>query len=95
MQDSGGCVYRTPSDYDQLPCHGRDRLNPIGFGDAFVAGLLAQLHSTAFSVERSTIRRALQFANAAGTLAASRSGAKHALPTWPQVEAFLADSGND
>lgn len=52
-------------------------------GDAFAAGLAVRLAENASLIE------AVQFASAAGALAASGAGAQTAMPTREQIETFL------
>ncbi len=68
-----------------------EAIDTLGAGDAFVAGLLAQLmqSSLADSLEEVQMHEILRFSNACGALATQKSGAIPALPTRAQVEAFL------
>jgi fructokinase len=68
-------------------------VDATGCGDAFVAGLLAQLLELDRPLEyldELSLRTALRFANAAGALTATRKGVIPALPTRADIETFLA-----
>lgn len=69
-----------------------DALDSTGCGDAFVGALLTQLVKFGIANLDGHIRAALQFANAAGAITATRRGAIPALPTAQEVQAFLKKS---
>ena len=65
-------------------------IDPLGAGDAFVAGLLAGLLDLGGRTPREAdLARLLRFANAAGALATQRVGVIPALPTTADVNFFL------
>jgi sugar/nucleoside kinase (ribokinase family) len=74
-------------------------VDPVGAGDAFVAGFLAgifQSHTVLgfFSLKpdarREVLMRALNIANVCGTLTCTRHGDTAAMPTMKQVGEFLS-----
>jgi len=59
--------------------------NVLGAGDAFMSGFLrGWLHDL-------PLERCCELANAAGAIVVSRHGCAPAMPTWAEMEAFLAD----
>ncbi len=69
-------------------------IDTTGAGDAFTAAFLDQiLHSKLQpgQLQREDLARFLAFANAAGSLATSKTGAIPALPTKPEIEACLTE----
>jgi 5-dehydro-2-deoxygluconokinase len=58
--------------------------NVLGAGDAFMAGLLRGW------VRKEPLRNALRYANACGALVVSRHGCAPAMPSWIELEHFLA-----
>jgi 5-dehydro-2-deoxygluconokinase len=58
--------------------------NVLGAGDAFMAGFLRGW------LRDLPLERCCELANAAGALVVSRHGCAPAMPTWPEMEAFLA-----
>ncbi|MDN4094046.1 PfkB family carbohydrate kinase [Brevibacillus agri] len=66
--------------------------NPGGAGDAFWGSLLSQLLDAAEPLAAMTdarLRDMVRFANAAGALTTTRTGAIPALPVLAEVERFL------
>ena len=61
--------------------------NVLGAGDAFMSGFLRGW------LRDLPLERCCEIANAAGAIVVSRHGCAPAMPTWPEVEAFL--SGKD
>lgn len=62
-------------------------LNVLGAGDAFAAGLL-------YGLRRGwTLARAARVGNATGAIIVTRHGCANFMPTWPEVEAFVASHG--
>ncbi len=69
-----------------------DAIDSLGAGDAFVAGLLAQIlaaPSLEAILNEMDLKEILRFANACGALATQTAGAIPALPSREQVTAFL------
>ncbi len=66
-------------------------VDPLGAGDAFVAGMLSQLiyASKGQQLTQEQLERVMRYANAAGALACTRMGVIPALPTAAQLEEFL------
>ncbi|MGH6951524.1 MAG: bifunctional 5-dehydro-2-deoxygluconokinase/5-dehydro-2-deoxyphosphogluconate aldolase [Vitreimonas sp.] len=58
--------------------------NVLGAGDAFMAGFLRGW------LRNESIERACQIANASGAIVVSRHGCAPAMPTWTEMEHFLA-----
>ena len=62
-------------------------LNVLGAGDAFASGLL-------FGLRRDwPLARAVRLGNATGAIVVTRHGCANFMPTWPEVEAFVAAHG--
>jgi 5-dehydro-2-deoxygluconokinase len=60
--------------------------NVLGAGDAFMAGLLRGW------LKGESLERCCEWANACGAIVVSRLGCAPAMPTWPELERFVADS---
>ena len=60
--------------------------NVLGAGDAFMAGFLRGW------LRDEPLARCCDFANACGALVVSRHGCAPAMPTWPELQYFLAKS---
>jgi len=58
--------------------------NVLGAGDAFMAGFLRGW------LKDLPLERCCELANAAGAIVVSRHGCAPAMPTWPEMQAFLA-----
>ena len=94
-----GCSYRTSTHSGQISGYSVNTVEAIGAGDAFLAGLLAELLRTTSAsqgnlaaklpFERDGIERILRFACAAAALTTNQRGAVPDLPTRSQVEALL------
>lgn len=100
--DRDGCYFRTQKDANRLPGFGVKVADTIACGDAFLAALVAQLLRLSYTKSGTTpgiadfdfengslVRQACRYANAAGALTATRTGAIPALPTRRQLERFL------
>ena len=62
-------------------------LNVLGAGDAFASGLL-------FGLRRGwPLARAVRLGNATGAIVVTRHGCANFMPTWPEVEEFVAAHG--
>jgi 5-dehydro-2-deoxygluconokinase len=60
--------------------------NVLGAGDAFMSGFLRGW------LRDEPLARCCELANAAGAIVVSRHGCAPAMPTWPEMQAFLAAS---
>ena len=80
-----GVVMLDETGTHHLPAWPVEVVETIGAGDAF-AGVLASEVARGLS-----LAAALPLANAAGALAATRSGARDSLPTGAEIRAFLRD----
>ncbi len=78
-------LYRAGKEIAAVQPHRVDVVDSTGAGDAFTAALTVAL------VEGQEPSAALQFACAAGSLAATRPGAQPSLPHRSEVEDFLAE----
>ena len=90
-----GSYFRSAAGGEAVPGFQVATVDAVGCGDAFVAGVLAQLLTTndwreQLSTER--LREVLRYANAVGALTATKRGAIPAMPTAAEVDAFLAGS---
>ncbi|HEV2213118.1 MAG TPA: carbohydrate kinase [Gammaproteobacteria bacterium] len=82
---------------DILPIFPVQAVNTTGAGDAFMGGLLSRLvlekveaaNLDGFLADAGRMQRVLRFASACGALSVQRHGAFEAMPTLPEVEAFL------
>ena len=61
--------------------------NVLGAGDAFMSGFLRGW------LRDLPLERCCELANAAGAIVVSRHGCAPAMPTWPEMQAFLAGRG--
>jgi 5-dehydro-2-deoxygluconokinase len=59
--------------------------NVLGAGDAFMSGFLRGW------LKALPLARCCEMANAAGAIVVSRHGCAPAMPTWPEMQSFLAD----
>ena len=90
-----GCYYATPTCSGTVAGIPVEVVETVGCGDAFVAGMLVQLRKRAKGREGvrhlsdSDLHRTFLYANAAGAITASRSGAIPALPTDAEVAEML------
>ncbi len=85
-----GCTYLTPELEGEVPGFHVEAVDTTGAGDAFVAGLLAELLADPDAAEDAQRLRAIcRFANAAGALATTERGAIPALPDAESVRSFL------
>ncbi|MGG1662548.1 carbohydrate kinase family protein [Brevibacillus sp. NRS-1366] len=84
-----GCFYRTPNHYGIVEGFKVDAVDTTGAGDAFFGGMLYQIleakeEMTALSAQ--DLEQMIRFANAAGAIATTRTGAIPAMPTLEDVE---------
>lgn len=87
-----GSFFRIRGCGEFVPGFAVQTVDATGCGDAFIAGLLAQL--TTFDDWRANLvphklRACMRFANAAGALTALKQGVIPALPTLQEVETFV------
>lgn len=76
-----------------IPAFKVQAVDATGCGDSFIGGLLNRLTQTPVWRSRLTpadLKQAFRFASAVGALTATKQGAIPAMPTLPEVEAFLA-----
>lgn len=81
--ERGVRIYENGAHFD-VPGYPVEIVNTVGAGDGFASGLIAGW------ARGWGWRRAARFANACGALVVSRHGCARALPTQPEVEAFIA-----
>ena len=90
---SAGCLYLTEKFSGQVAGYSVQAVDTTGAGDGFVAGILHGLISIPNALDHeATLHSACRFANAVGAIATTERGAIPALPTLPQVQAFLAQN---
>lgn len=82
-----GALLVTADDEFMLPVFPIEARDTTGAGDAFTAMF------TVAMLEGKPLRECLRYGNAAGAIAAMRIGTLPALPTRPEVDAFLALQG--
>lgn len=81
-----GAYYRNAACCGHCPAYRVDTIDTTGAGDAFVGALLWQLKGcTLEQLSGMELRDVVQFANAAGSLTTTRSGAIPALPTMDEI----------
>ncbi|PYZ96158.1 aminoimidazole riboside kinase [Alteribacter lacisalsi] len=83
-------------DHTHVPAMKVDAVDTTGAGDAFVSGMLYQLHMSEKPIGSLTAKEAgkmARFASVSGALAASTKGAMTALPTLEQVNRILDENG--
>jgi len=88
-----GSYFRIADGGAHIPPFQVEAVDATGCGDAFIAGLLCQLISSADWRDNLTVpqmREVLRYANAVGALTALTQGVIPSLPTADQVTAFLA-----
>ena len=85
-----GCWFWTPAASGEVASFEIESVDTTGAGDGFVAGLLQGIAGNPAVLEQPDAIRALcRFANAAGALTATATGAIPALPDRRQVQVFL------
>ena len=90
-----GCRYWTPGASGEVESYPVEAIDTTGAGDSFVAGLLQGIvRNPGVLDDPDGIRGLCRFANAAGALTATASGAIPALPDLHQVEQFLESRGS-
>lgn len=78
-----GCLVVTPESIERVPAFAVDVVDTTGAGDAFAAGMVAGI------LERRSPHEIGRLANAMGALCIRRLGARSALPTRAELDAFL------
>ncbi|PPA69710.1 aminoimidazole riboside kinase [Jeotgalibacillus proteolyticus] len=89
-----GSYVFTREGHVHVPARKVNAIDTTGAGDAFVSGLLAQLHSFEEGLETLTLdeaKRMVEVASVSGALAASTKGAMTALPTLEEVKRYLSE----
>ncbi|MEZ4768087.1 MAG: PfkB family carbohydrate kinase [Caldilineales bacterium] len=89
-----GSHFQTAAGGEFVPGFDVTTVDAVGCGDAFIAGVLAQILSGGtwriqLTVER--LRAILRYANAVGALTATQRGAIPAMPIAAEVDRFLAE----
>jgi len=88
-----GASYDAAGAHGHVPGYAVEAISTLGAGDAFVAGVLAEIlraPSLESVLNDAELTRILRFANACGALATLQPGAIPALPARAGVEGFLA-----
>ncbi len=80
-----GAVTLTDGQEIQTGIYPVDAIKPVGAGDSFMAGLLASIAAGA-SLEQAVLR-----GSACASIVVSNPGCAPAMPTTPELDAFLAD----
>lgn len=86
-----GSYYCTATKTGHLPGFKVTAIDSTGCGDSFTGALLSQLVRFGMTDLDAHIEAALQYANAAGAITATRRGAIPALPTAREVAEFLKE----
>ncbi len=79
-----GALFATANEQHHAPAFSIDAIDTVAAGDAFTAAL-------AIGWGTDTPENVLRYANAAGALAATKTGAQDAMPTRAAVETFLVE----
>lgn len=90
---ANGSTFRTGDGADFLAAFQVKTVDATGCGDAFIAGVLAQIIGAddwRTQLSKANMQAALRFANAVGALTAQKLGVIPALPTLAEVQNFLA-----
>ena len=97
-RDADGAIAYDGTNFVEHPGCSIDFVDPVGAGDAFIAGFLAEIFRlgtlksffAAGDEERRTVlERCLSVANVCGALICTRRGDTEAMPTAQEVAAFL------
>jgi len=86
-----GCYYDDGESRGEMPGFRVEVVDPLGAGDAFVAAMLSQLMYAPRDrkLPEASLRKIMEYANAAGALTCTRRGVIPSLPTGDQLEEFL------
>jgi len=84
---AGARVYTRDGSRIDVPAFEVEVLNVLGAGDAFASGLIYGLRKGL------TLGRAVRVGNASGAIVVTRHGCANFMPTWDEVEAFVAQRG--
>jgi fructokinase len=90
---ANGSTFRTKDGADYSAAFQVKTVDATGCGDAFIAGVLAQMIGSddwRTQVSKANMQAALRFANAVGALTAQKLGVIPALPTLAEVQEFLS-----
>lgn len=81
-----GCYYRNSTSHGLVPAYAVKAIDTTGAGDAFMGAMLWQLRGcTLPGIETMDLDGAVAFANAAGSLTTTHSGAIPALPGYEEI----------
>jgi 5-dehydro-2-deoxygluconokinase len=83
----GSRVYTAGEEPIDVPPFQVKVLNVLGAGDAFASGFIYGLRNGW------TLGRAARVGNATGAIVVTRHGCANFMPTWPEVESFVAERG--
>ena len=84
-----GSYYRNRSCHGLCPAARVNTIDTTGAGDAFMGAVLWQMRDlTLEEISAMDLREIVSFANAAGTLTTTRSGAIPALPSLEEIQHF-------
>lgn len=84
-----GSYYRSQSCHGLCPAARVNTIDTTGAGDAFMGAVLWQMRDlTLEEISAMDLREIVSFANAAGTLTTTRSGAIPALPSLEEIQHF-------
>lgn len=88
-----GCYFHDGQQQGEVAGFEVEAIDPIGAGDAFVAGMLSHLIYAPkdLRLTEEQLRSVMRYANAAGALTCTRRGVIPALPTAAEVEEFLRE----
>ena len=93
-QGEEGCYYQNAAGSGSVPAFRVKTVDTTGAGDAFFGAALAKLdgadRETLAQMPPAQLEQVLRFANAAGALTTTRSGAIPAMPTKEEIDALIA-----
>lgn len=81
---AGGCVSRMGSSFHRLDAYHVEVADCTGAGDTFLGAICASL------AYEQPLEKALEIANAAAALCVTKLGAQPSIPTFDEVQSFLA-----